>query len=363
MKIINILENGTAINLGVWNATVSIAKYAQDEFGIRSEVWFPAAKDTLSHEYAHLVPLPSKRLAYLRSKLASESLSKEETIIVTHGSWRFPTIWGSTLKQLGFPWIYVPHGMLNPYGMSRKAWLKWPYFLALEKRLVQKADCVRAVGFREHEELKDMFGTRVPVNHVPLGVPCSGLDWSLKTRSPKYVLFMARLHPGKGVIPLVEAWMQSSLFNHRDFELIIAGPDQGDLSQLKTQLRGDRRGNIRYIGPIYGPEKEAWLAKSTFFVGPSKSETFPTTIIETMVKGMIPVVTAESNLPEIFPRQLGIRISPDVRGILVGLEQLPALSADTLDRMQQSAVTYVHERFSIKRIAGQLSDLYSCYCS
>lgn len=351
MKVINIIDNAGKVNFGIWNAAIATADILKEKYKVDSEVWFPRYEENMIPEHLNKVPLDNLNVANVARVVAERKLIPEETIIATHGCWRFPTRWGNQMKKMGFRWIYVPHGMLEPWSLKQKKWQKKIYFGLREKKLAEQADVIRAVGAPELENLRPLFPNHPAILLIPNGVPYHEPKMHLKDEQVKYVLYMSRLHHKKGVTELVEAWLQSPLNQDSGYKLIIAGPDQGELKLINGLLEQDPEANVKYIGPVYNEEKEFWLNRSTFYTLPSHSEGFPTAILEAMSYGLVPIITEGCNFPDVFREQLGIKVSPDVDQIIAGLRAVKDLSEEQIKDLQIKSAAYINENYSLDEIA------------
>jgi hypothetical protein len=86
---------------------------------------------------------------------------------MTHGSWRFPTRWGYKLSRLGYKWIYLPHGMLEPWSLRKHKLKKSIYFSLFEIPMVRKADMVGGTSTPEFANLKKLF---LEAEYTPSGI-------------------------------------------------------------------------------------------------------------------------------------------------------------------------------------------------
>ena len=233
--------------------------------------------------------------------------------------------------------------------MQTKKWKKLPYFHLIEKRKASQADVVRAVGTPELHNLLPHF----PQSQlIPNGVPYR--EMPVKDFHPPYtVLFMGRLHHKKGIVELVQAWKQSKLFNHPDYRLKIAGPDDGELPALLPEITG----NMEYLGPVYGKEKDKLLKESHFFTLPSHSEGFPTAVLEGMQYGLIPLISEGCNFPEAFEKGLGIKVSPVIPDVVKGLNQLLPYSPEAMLSQSSKGAKFVNEHYSLDNIAQLQGEL------
>jgi len=351
MRIINIVDNATKVNFGIWNAAISTAEILEKEYGVRSELWYPEIEETLFDERLNTIALPSMKESLIPKIIAIHDLDPSETVICTHGCWRFPTRWGAAFQKRGFKWVYVPHGMLEPWSLMQKKWQKKVYLNFIEGVLANKADMIRAVGAPEHKNLVNLFPKHPQLNLIPNGVPEHQPDFGLKDNTVRNVLYMSRLHHKKCVRELVAAWLQSDLNNDPGYQLTIAGPDQGELEEINRLLATQAENNVQYIGSVYNEEKEMWLNRSSFYTLPSKSEGFPTAILEAMCYGLVPIITEGCNFPDVFTEKLGVQVSPKVEDIKAGLNSIKQMSDAEMRTLQERSADYINANYSLPIIA------------
>jgi len=334
------------VNFGIWNAAIITAPILKAKYGIISQLWYPST-DSIPDRLEQMAELVAINTPTNIPPLPADA------IIVTHGCWRLPTRLGAMLKKKGYPWMYVPHGMLEPWSMSQKWYIKYPYYRLYEKPLSLQADIVRAVSIPEKNNLQAIYPNVV---HIPNGnfppEKTTSKNWNTR---PLTFLFMGRLHKKKGLIPLIQAWKQSILNNNPEFQLLIAGPDDGLLSWLKNQLVGTD--NVKYLGAIFGAEKENLLQQSHFFVLPSYSEGFPTSVVEAMQYGLIPLISDGCNFPEAFDNKLAFRVTPHPQQIQKTLEQIANHPSHWIP-LSEKCRKFAIDQYSVEQIA-ELQ--YQCY--
>ncbi|SDL60450.1 Glycosyltransferase involved in cell wall bisynthesis [Catalinimonas alkaloidigena] len=356
-RVINLVDNVTPVNTGIWQAAIATAPRLKAHYGVTSELWFPD-RDAFEPEQfpdTTAVPLASLQTKHALPTAQARGATPTDTLVVSHGNWHFPTRWGAALRQAGYAWVYVPHGMLEPWSLRQKRLKKWVYYRLFEERMLRQADAVRAVGGPERDNLLRRFPH---VHLIPNGVP--KLDGvSLQKPARRTVLFMARLHHKKGVVPLVEAWLQSPLHNHPDYRLVVAGPDDGELPRIKALLPPSDETNIEYVGAVFGEAKQRLLQESQFFALPSYSEGFPTTVPEVMQHGLIPLISKGCNFPEVFAVGLVIPAEPAVASIGQALHRLPEISEERREVWAKQARDFVWQHYTLQEIAAQQMALYT----
>jgi glycosyltransferase involved in cell wall biosynthesis len=279
-------------------------------------------------------------------ELRDVGLSTQEIIIVTHGCWEQPTRLGYRFKKKGFPWVYTPQGMLEPWSIDQKKIKKKIYFTFFEKRWTVNASSIRAVSNEEKKNLELVYNQRVTM--IPNGVRVS--KYVLKDSDKIIFLFLARLHHKKGVLPFVKAWVKT--MKYAKAELLIAGPDEGELDKIRPFFCD----NVRYIGPIFGDAKRSLLKKSHYYVLPSFSEGFPTSVVEAMGYGAIPLISKGCNFPEVFDKGLGYQIEPEERSIS---QQLLKLKDEDFDHdLSHRNHEFIQKYYSESVIGDQFYAIY-----
>jgi glycosyltransferase involved in cell wall biosynthesis len=350
MRIINIVDNLEKVNFGIWNAAIATAPILKEKYLVDSELWYPRPSVFPDKEILKGITLkeidPTQRPTLP---------TNEDIIIVTHGVWRYPTRWGAAYRADGLPWLYVPHGMLEPWSRKQKPLRKWVYFHLMEKKLGQKANYIRAVGRPEQESLQRWFHKSLLIPNGITVVPFT--DKAINSSVINY-LFMARLHHKKGVLPMVKAWTTGSLGKMTNRKLFIAGPDQGELSKIKQQISNTGCTNIEITGPLYGQEKNKLLADCHFYLLPSFSEGFPTSVLEAMQNGLIPIITKGCNFPEVLERNLAICTYPCEKAIQSALQETLSISESQRAQWSLQAWQFVSENYSLDIISQQQHNLY-----
>lgn len=354
MKIINFVDNLESVNFGIWNAAVSTAEELSQQ-GVHSEIWFPQIERIPDIKAVKLVALTNLSVSAVADKII-QGYDKCETVIVSHGCWMYPTKIGYALHNKGYKWIAVPHGMLEPWSMQQKKFKKLIYLYLIEKRMLHQADAIRAVGTPELYNLRRTYSSN-NLHLIPNGTEETvkiEKDWE----KPLRFLFMARLHHKKGIVPLVEAWASSLLHNNAGYKLIIAGPDDGEKENMHKAILRNGSTNLEYVGPRYGREKEELLKNTHFYILPSYSEGFPTSVLEGMQNGLVPIITEGCNFPEAFENEMAIKISPAIEDIVSGLNQVALYNEAELNLVSQKVQEFVCANYSLKHIAEMQNKFY-----
>ncbi len=343
------------VNFGIWNAAISTAEALKANHDIHSELWYPALEgfDPSVINGAEVRALPDRSIKTLNALLGQ--LNPATDLIVSHGCWRHPSRWGNHLKKKGFHWVYTPHGMLEPWSMAHKAFKKKVYFSLIEAPTARRADGIRAVGSPERDNLHRFFRN---VILIPNGYTAPPARVS-KPDSPVRFLYLSRFHAKKRPFQLAQAWAQSSLANNPAYELVMAGPDEGEVALIGQIFKEKGIRNAHVSGPVFGQEKSDLLASSHFFVLPSLSEGFPTSVVEGMGEGLIPLISEGCNFPESFQAGLSIDTGTEVDTIVKALETAAGIGPPEREFLSNRCRKFSVTNYSIEAVARHLAFWYA----
>jgi poly(glycerol-phosphate) alpha-glucosyltransferase len=195
----------------------------------------------------------------------------------------------------------------------------------------------------------------------------------------KRLLFLGRIHPKKGLSGLLKAWAKiqktkSGIQNYREWQLVIAGWDQGGhegelglkvvqrskhvpCSATAQEAEGE---DVVFYGPAFGSEKEQLLRRADAFVLPSLSEGLPMSVLEAWAYGLPVVMTPECHLPEGFASQAALEIRNGKMGDSKwsGLQQMLDMSDSDRIEMGRRGRRLVEEKFTWPKVAAQMKALY-----
>lgn len=293
------------------------------------------------------------------------------SLVVLHGIWNFSSV-GSWLRLRNgkVPYLIFTHGMLDPWFRAAyplKHLLKQLYWSALEGRVLRDAAAVLFTAEDERRLARGSFrGHEYRECVVPLGI--ADLDGDaeahrcafnsafphLSTR--RYLLFLSRIHPKKGLDLLLSAFARLS-GSYPDTDLVIAGPDQvGWKAQLERQAEILGITNrIHWVGMLSGPTKLGAFRSAEAFVLPSHQENFGVVIAEAMACGTPALITNKVNIWREVAETGGGLVSSDAESeIFEMLTRYLNMSRSERDRMRSLARLGFSERFNVEMTAANL---------
>ena len=264
-------------------------------------------------------------------------------------------------RSAAVPYVIRPLGTLDPWSMKQKPVRKRVFWVVSGRKMLEGSAAVHYTAQAEKEATENFLR----LNHgrvIPLGVeldaaaPVDDLAQSVPAlASHRYVLFLSRLDPKKGIDVLIESFV--SLARRPEFgswRLVIAGDGPREyVAALKEKAANSHR--IMFAGWVGGEQKEALLRNAALLALPSHQENFGFCVLEAMARGVPVLLSPQVNLArEIEAAEAGWIVERDE--LTAGLA---AALADKSQRARRGEVARVFaQRYSWNKTAADLIDLY-----
>ncbi|MHA1676361.1 MAG: glycosyltransferase, partial [Candidatus Njordarchaeales archaeon] len=253
-----------------------------------------ALNGVIVHRFKTISPLLVRKLKiYITPAMISipSAYLRKFDVVHIHGYRSFQSaIFHFHCKHEKIPYIMQAHGTL-PTSTAYKE-LKSIYDYLVGYKILKSASKGIALTQLEAERYKSMGVPEEKIAIIPNGIDLSEYAelppkgaFKKKFNIPedrKIILYLGRIHKTKGIDFLVRAYAHLiNEMNFKDAVLVIAGPDDGYLSEIKSLVQGLSASNsILFTGPLYGEDKLAAYVDSQVYVLPSRYETFPMTVLE-----------------------------------------------------------------------------------
>lgn len=374
MKIAHVTRYVSRLDGGVFFALAGLLPQLDDLPDVEVRV-FGAADRSTAEDASALAPLPietypawgPKRFGYApRLKSALGNFSPD--VIHTHGLWAYPSLLSLQLhRKSGVPMVITPHGMLDPWALSLSSRQKRFAGLLFQNAQLKRAAVLHALTPVEARSFR-AYGCRSPIAIIPNGVaPAAPIASTAKfpalpNERPHVILFLGRLHPKKGLAPLIQAWTDFCRNSpaSASWRLQIAGWDEASMIQSLQKL-GDTAptGSLEFPGPLWGANKCAAYTQAEAVILPSLSEGLPIAVLEAWSYGKPVLMTPECNLPEGFSAGAALRIEPNAASITGALCQLAEMSPADRAKLGAAGKALVERDYSWQKIASDMVRLYT----
>ena len=360
--------------------------------------------------------------------------ARKADIVHNHGLWMWPNAYArEAAVAAGKPLIISPRGMLESWSLNRSKLRKAVAWWLFEKKNLQSAAVFHATAASEARSIEESFshgltridtdesdrpaplgrgkmlmpddlGTRnassneedlrltnlklKTVTGVPVVVAPNGVDLPDLAQRPgreilekkfpqlkdrRWVVFMSRLHPKKGVDVLLRAWRKQQNVEHEAYGtrhtekkespnpiLVLAGSDLiGYRKDVERMVRESGLGDSVVItGEVAGEEKDCLLANADFFVLPSYSENFGIVVAEAMSWGRPVIASTGTPWQEVADVGAGWWVKLEESALAQVLHEALAKRPDELDAMGAKGLSLVAERYTWAAPAERLTKAY-----
>ncbi|NDJ24023.1 glycosyltransferase [Nostoc sp. B(2019)] len=357
----------TKLASAVANQGIPSHLFALDYKQLGSQI---VAMDVAIHSYpANFLAQHLRGFAPKSSHALKSLASTELDLIHNHGLWMFPNLYARQ-AALGnrLPLVISPHGMLEPWSLKHSRMKKRLVWFMYERKNLISATVFHVTSAEEACSVRRL-GFQQPIALIPTGVDIAELneqqDKEVLTQlfpelaEQKWLLFLSRLHPKKGIDNLLYVWQKlESQFS--DWHLILAGPDligyQAKLELLVDQLNLSHR--VTFTGMLSGKFKISALNNADLFVLPTHSENFGIAVAESLACG-VPVITTKAAPWEDLERyECGWWIEDNQQALMDALVEAMELSSIDRQAMGLKGKNLVTAKYSWNSIAKEMASVY-----
>jgi glycosyltransferase involved in cell wall biosynthesis len=285
-----------------------------------------------------------------------------EIIIHNHGMWQMNSVYpGAIARASGSTLVHSPRGTFAKYAMGNGSRVKRLFWPLLQRPACEAASCFHATAASEASEIRDL-GFEQPIAVIPNGIDIPEENQTSGLRS-KSVLFLSRLHPGKGIDVLLSAWAQVQN-RHQSWDLCIAGSDEGyygisgykaKLQELAQKLSLNR---TRFVGDVHGSDKHRLLASASLFVLPTKSENFGVAVAEALSWAVPCIVTKGAPWSGLGEKGAGWWIDCDADALACALDDAMSMEEDARRQMGIQGREWASAEFAWPSVARRMSRTY-----
>jgi glycosyltransferase involved in cell wall biosynthesis len=293
----------------------------------------------------------------LPAAIRASALEDPPTIVHDHGLWLATNHAATaTARRAHLALVVSPRGMLTPWALGYRRWKKRVAWTAYQRRdlataVLHATSEAEALGFRA-------VGLRNAIAVVPNGVHVPVALRPEQSPERRTALFLGRMHPGKGILSLIEAWAR---VRPPAWQLIVIGPDEGGYREQLARLIGERglTGLVRLEGPVDEDAKWRQLQGADLFVLPTLSENFGLVVAEALACGVPAITTRAAPWSELESHRCGWWIDAGTEPLVSALRQATEAAPEVRQAMGQNGRCLVLQRYSWNHIAEQMASVYA----
>lgn len=269
---------------------------------------------------------------------------------IIHAHWIVPQgiIAFLVFKMFKIPYIITSHGSdLHSLGMIR-----------LKKIILENAKKITVVSSFLAEEIKKIDRSLIEKTEIiPMGVDTKifnpkKYDLSIKTKyeiDGKFLLFVGRLAPEKGIDYLIEA-MPKVIEKYKNIKLLIIGNGvlEKELKEKVEILKIEK--NIEFLGAIKHDDLPPYFATADIFVSPSLKEGTPTTYLEALASGLFLIA---GNLPiskELINNENGRLVRPNKN-------EISSAIIDVLEKIKNNKTVCFDKKYKWENVVKKFENI------
>jgi glycosyltransferase involved in cell wall biosynthesis len=290
-------------------------------------------------------------------------------LVHSHGLWSGANIASSIIaRKQNIGHLITIHGMLKPRALCQSRWKKKLAGWICQNKSLHDAVCLHATALQEYESIR-IYGLTNPVAIIPIGIEVQDYSCDLdrsqidmrwpEVQGKHILLFLSRIHPIKGLLNLIKAWSRLKKI-HRDWHLIIAGPDE-DNHLVQVQMLINKTGvlnSVTFTGPVYGDLKKNLYAACDVFVLPTFSENFGIVIPEALASGKPVITTKGTPWQELQTYRCGWWIDIGIEPLEAAMKEALNLSDKQRQEMGLRGRKLIEKNYSWPQIAVEMVDVY-----
>ncbi|WFN35333.1 glycosyltransferase [Methanogenium sp. S4BF] len=267
-------------------------------------------------------------------------------------------------KSNNIPYILQAHGSLCTFFQKKEIKKVFDYLWGFDL-LADSAGFI-ALSTAEMMQYESMGAKTENIEIIPNGISLDKYDGLNKyesfkhqygIESEKVILYLGRVNKGKGLDLLLKAFSLVKM-NYNNVKLVIIGPDDGALNDLKTianELAIDQ--DVIFTGFVSEEEKIAALLDADIFATPYYWG-FPVTFIEAMAC-RTPIITSrnENNL-EWIDNFVGYTTDYSETCFATSIEKL-LLDDEVRERFASNGLQLVKQKYDWNKIVDDVEKIYS----
>jgi glycosyltransferase involved in cell wall biosynthesis len=307
IKIINLIENLDDTYGGPAKSVPYMCKYLND-IDIDTEVLSIRYHENEVNSLVNKYGLNWKSFKYnfikklryskeLRKYLDTNLKDNKDLILHTHNLWNYiPIVAFKVSKKYNVPLVSSIRGSVIQDKIQKR--IVWKIF---QKQILDYSNVIHVT------KKEDLLFLRKQNIKTPIVLISNGVEFdefkNLKNKqksktnlnldlNKKYILFISRLHPKKGLEYLVNAWIKLAL-KYKEWDLLIVGPEYNKfyVQSIKISIKKAKLENrVIFKGMLKGQDRIDAFGASDLFVLPSHTENFGIAIAEAMA-AKLPVIT------------------------------------------------------------------------
>ena len=260
----------------------------------------------------------------------------------------------SVCRKVGVPYVISPRGMLDPWALSVKPLRKRIARILYQDRDLRGAAAIHATAESEAEHIREAgFRNNIIISPNGVDVPRCLEGKGENVEGKKTALFLSRLHPGKGLLALAEAWAK---VRPQGWVMRVVGPDSyGHKAEVVSKLRLlGIEGEWQFRDMVDDVEKWKEYAAADLLIHPSVSENFGITIAEGLASGLPVICTKGAPWSDIVERKCGWWIDVGAESLTIALREALLYDTEKFQDMGRRGRKLVEDKYTWDAVSNAM---------
>lgn len=305
------------------------------------------------------LPRPTSEIVQFRDRWLRILREEQPDIVHVNGIWMLqPWIAQRESMRLDIPTCVTVHGMLEPWIIRRHRLLKETALLLYQQKALKKAEVLVATAEVEKENILRLhYNPHVEV--IPIGINAEDVSLKLSWQRKGKIVFLSRIHVKKGIELLMDA-VSGLKRELATSQVIVAGEGNANyVDSLKAYAaKMGIDGIVRFVGSVSHEQKWDLLRDADVLVLPTFSENFGIVVAEALACGTPVITTKGAPWRDLVNWDCGWWIDRDIDHLVEAIKRFMLLNEEELERMGRNGRKLVEEKYSSKRMAAEMLDLY-----
>jgi glycosyltransferase involved in cell wall biosynthesis len=369
MEIIHLVSGKLIANNAMVVAVNNLAT-EQVRLGHNVKIWdiSETPHDEFQQKMYKTILFPAKHFIWNTTQEINTAIQnlRKGTIVHMHGS--FVPLYFTVayhLRKKDIPFVYTTYGMYNKEEIEERGILRKLYFKLFEQMLIRWSSVVHITGANEKAiltESKNNIEKKLVL--IPNGLTNENrlIPPKIKRNEDPVFGFCGKLDmQAKGLDILLRAFAEYKLkyFERGVLWIIGDGEDKQTLYELANDL-GIKQ-FVSFKGSVYGLRKFEMLSKIDVFVRPSRTEYFPSAILEAASSSVPSIVSQATNMGEFITHyDAGYVLEQNTPNALAKtlLKTFSDIRSYQWDHKRRNAYRMVNEKFQWNHIAEEHIHVY-----
>ena len=249
-------------------------------------------------------------------------------------------------------YVFSPRGTLYPWALSLKKWKKRVAMLIYQRNDLRHAAMFHATTLDEAKFIKKAgFSQSCMIS--PNGVDMPVYQHHTDNGKVKIAIFLSRIHPGKGLLTLAEAW---AIVRPKGWVMRIVGPDSyGHKAAVVAKLQSlGIEDAWQFRDMVDDDEKWREYAAADLLVHPSVSENFGITIAEGLSAGLPVICTRGAPWTDVVVHKCGWWIDIGIEPLATALKSAMSLSDEERREMGLRGRLLIQKKYTWSSVVNTM---------